>query len=135
MHAISSNRLVYTDNRNDNLDIYLLEFQFVSDAEDPPEEQITNILEFFDESIENGTLEGRGSGWPAKFRLYIMREMLVIAGELINHDRNNAACFTLKRAYMRCDGDSLPLPDFVAGGAVSELADMIQALRTSLGCE
>jgi hypothetical protein len=77
-------------------------------------------------------LEGRGSGWLAKLRLCLMREMLVIAGELIKHDRINAACFTLQRAYMRCDGDFWPLPDFVVGDAVPELAEMIQTLRTSL---
>ena len=32
LHDISGNRVVYTDNRNDNLDIYLFEFTF----EEPP---------------------------------------------------------------------------------------------------
>jgi len=91
-------------------------------------------LVFFDESVEDGTLEGRGRGWLAKLRLCIMREMLVIAGEFIENEQTQYACFMLKRAYKRCDGESRPR-DFVVGDAVPELAEMIQTLRTSLGCE
>jgi len=96
---------------------------------------IDTILMFFDRSVEEELLEGRGRGSLCKIRLFLMREMLVIAGELIENDMMNAACFTLERAYMRCDGVSNPLPDFVVGEATENLAQMIQALSTSLGCE
>jgi len=97
--------------------------------------EIDIILAFFDQHVDDGDLYGRGRGWLAKLRLCIMREMLVIAGEFIERDMMKAACFTLQRAYKRCDGDRWPLRDFVVGDAVPELAEMIQALRTSLGCE
>ena len=100
-----------------------------------PSFDIDTILTFFDRSVEEGLLEGRGSGWLAKLRLSLMREMLVIAGEFIEKDMMKAACFTLQRADMRCDGNPDPLPDFVVGDAVTEMAEMIQTLRTSLGCE
>jgi len=45
-----------------------------------------------------------------------MRELLVIAGEFIEHDRINAACFLLQRAHKRCDGEPW-LRDFVEGPA------------------
>lgn len=64
-----------------------------------------------------------------------MREMLETADWLIEKDMMKAACFTLQRAYMRCDGDRWPLPDFVVGDATEDLAEMIQNLRTSFGCE
>jgi hypothetical protein len=100
-----------------------------------PEDQIADIIESFNNSMENYDLEGRGSGWLAKLRLFLMREMLIITDELIASDRINAACIILQRAYLRCDGNPLPLPDFVVGDAVPELVDMIQTLRASLGCE
>jgi hypothetical protein len=100
-----------------------------------PIDQLADLIEFFNESVEDGTLEGRGSGWLAELRLWLMREMLVITSELIEYDQINAACFILKRAYMRCDSNPDPLQDFVVGNVITELAEMIQALRTGLGCE
>ena len=99
----------------------------------PPLVTIEDILTFFDESVDDGTLSGRGRGWLAKLRLCLMRQMLEIAGEFIEHDRINAACFMLQRAYLRTDG--LPWPrDFVEGEATDKLADMIWDLRVGLGC-
>jgi hypothetical protein len=92
---------------------------------------IDDILAFFDQSVDDGTLQGRGSGWLAKLRLCIMREMLVIAGELIEYDRINAACFILNRAYLRSDGQKWP-PDFVVGDDCLELNTMILELIVSL---
>ena len=95
---------------------------------------IEDILEFFDESVEEGSLKGRGRGWLARLRLCFMREMLVMAGKFIEHDRTRAACFILGRAYERCDGEPRP-SDFVVGEAVPVLADMINGVRASLGCD
>ena len=54
-------------------------------CEQPP--NIDAILNFFDQSVANGTLKGRGSGWIAELRLSRMREMLVIAGEFIEKEK------------------------------------------------
>jgi len=96
---------------------------------------VNAILEFFDQFVTDGTIEGKGAGWLAKLRLNLMREMLVIAGEFIERDMMKAACFTLQRAYLRCDSDPDTIPDFVVGEATEKLEEMIQALRTSRGCE
>ena len=94
---------------------------------------IDDILTFFDEHAWND-LQGRGTGWLAKLRLFFMRSMLVIAGELIERDLTEAACFTLQRAYLSCD-DEFPPPDFDEEEATEGLANMIQELRTSMGCD
>ena len=91
----------------------------------------TDILKFFDKSVEVGCLKGTGRRWYAKFRLCIMRWMLETAAYCIEEGRNKAACFTLKRAYLRCDGKRRPR-DFVVGEATEQLAEMIQDLRDSL---
>ena len=95
---------------------------------------ISKGIDFIDASVADGSLEGRGTGWLAKFRLFILREMLVIAGEFIENEQTNYACNILKRAYKRCDGEPWPLPDFVVGEAVPELVRMIEGLMESLGC-
>ena len=92
---------------------------------------IEDILDFFDISVEAGTLQGRGSGWLAKLRLCIMREMLLIAGEFIDDERTNYACYILKRAYLRSDGLKWPR-DFVVGDDCPELNTMILELIGSL---
>ena len=96
---------------------------------------IDDILKFFDDSVAEGTIKGVGNNpWLAKLRLYLMKEMLIITKELIERDNIDWACFSLKRANLRCDG-ATPPPDFVEGSAVSELNDMILELMADLGCE
>ncbi|MCP4298877.1 MAG: choice-of-anchor D domain-containing protein [Proteobacteria bacterium] len=96
---------------------------------------IEDILDYFDESVAEGTLEGRGYRlWVKKSRLKAMRVMLVAAGELIERGRIGLACKVLNRAYNRCDGEPWP-PDFVIGEARTRLADMILDLGENLGCK
>jgi len=54
--------------------------------------------------------------------------------DLIEGSYLEAACQQLSDAYRRTDGEKKP-PDFVAGEAAPELADMIEQLMTDLGCE
>jgi hypothetical protein len=96
---------------------------------------IKTILDFFDESVEAGTIEGLGRGRLTNVKLFLMREMLETAGWLIEKDKIKAACFTLQRAYKRCDGKRRPQRDFVVGDAVQELADMVKELKGELGCK
>ena len=100
----------------------------------PPEEQIANILEFFDDSVESGTLVGAGSGASADHRLDAVMHMIETAGALIEEGDIDGACNQLMAAYGKTDGDPIP-PDFVTGSAASDLAFMIDELRQSLGCE
>jgi hypothetical protein len=95
---------------------------------------IEDILDFFDESIANGTLTGDGPGNSANGRLNALRNMLEMAGDLISIGDIEGACGQLKSALGKCDGESPP-PDFVAGEAVYEFHDMITELMAELGCE
>ena len=99
------------------------------------EEQIANILTFFEQSVAEGNLEGRGNRrWLAKRRVMLMRKALQRAAILIERGRAGAACWKLQWAFKHCDGQPRP-SDYVTGNAAPELANMIQDLRDSLGCK
>jgi hypothetical protein len=99
-----------------------------------PSKQIGLILGFFDQSVNNGSLIGNGPGKSAKNRLNALRNMIEATGHLIEPGSILGACQQLMDAYKKTDGKPKP-PDFVAGGAASELASMIQDLRAGLGCQ
>jgi hypothetical protein len=97
-------------------------------------EQIQDILDFIDASIGTGDLVGAGPGRSADNRLNALINMIENARTLITSGNISEACGQLDAAYKKCDGELRP-PDFVAGVAAVELADMILAIRASLGCE
>jgi len=99
----------------------------------PPDEQITAILVFMEESVADGMLEGDGNGKSADNRLGALENMIEAAGEDITLGDIESACGQLRSAYRRTDGLSPP-PDFVTGTAAMELAERIVALREELGC-
>lgn len=109
---------------SDDPDEPVVEIELSGIGIEPAPPTIDDILEFFDTSVENETLKGRGTGWFAELRLRLMRQLLVFAGESIERDRIKIAYFLLKRAHKRCDGEPWP-PDFVEGEATEELAEMI----------
>ena len=94
-----------------------------------PDLTIADILEFFDASVQNGTLNGLDN-----HSLETLRWMLEIANEFIEREKVKNACKTLERAYKRCDGENNP-PDFIIGESVSELADMIDKVMIGLECD
>ena len=102
-------------------------------AEEPPAQQIAEILQFFDESVDAGTLVGDGPGHSGDGRLKALRNMLRAAADLINAGDTAGACQQLRDAYRRTDGNPRP-PDFVTGPAALELAARILELRAALGC-
>ena len=99
----------------------------------PPQQQVADILAFFDASVTAGTLTGSGNGNSANGRRKALRNMIEAAGDLIQQGRLGDACLQLADALNRTDGDPRP-PDFVLGTAAPELAQRIQALRATLGC-
>ena len=102
----------------------------------PPDEQIQNILDFFDESVANGTLEGTGfTPGMVERRLNRMRHLLERARLQTEEGEIQSAYCTLVVARLRCDDKLFPLPDFVKGDAWEELAQMITDLMASLGCQ
>lgn len=99
----------------------------------PPQQQIAEILAFFDASVAAGTLVGSGNGNSADGRRKALRNMIKAAGDLIQQGRIEDACQQLADASNRTDGAPQP-PDFVEGTAAAELEQRIQALRSTLGC-
>ena len=98
------------------------------------ETTINDVLNFFDQSVADGSLEGIGRGNSANGRLNALRNMLETASDLIDIGDIEGACGQLKAASKKCDGASPP-PDFVTGEAVEELNHMISELMQELGCE
>jgi hypothetical protein len=92
------------------------------------------ILNFFDESVADGSLVGEGPGKSAENRLNALRNMLETAGNLIDAGDYQAACGQLMAVYKKTDGDP-KAPDFVSGPAAIELAIMILDLMDNLGCQ
>ena len=103
------------------------------DFEPDPEEEIAEILDFIDLSVDAGDLEGTGNGSSPAHRLNALMNMIEAAGDLIEAGHIEGACGQLMAVYRKCDGESPP-PDFVEGAAREELAQRIQDLMTSLGC-
>lgn len=106
--------------------------------EPPPSVTIDDILSFFDPSVEDGTLQGRGRlPGVAEWRLNRFRNTIVAAGVFIDRGWIGLACLQLKRADNRCDGqgDRYWNWDFVDGEAQVELNAMILQLMADLGCE
>ena len=76
---------------------------------------------------------GDGSGKSANGRLNAFVNMVDAAGDLIEAGLIEDACGQLKSALRRVDGIPRP-PDFVAGEEAALIADQIEFLRESLGC-
>lgn len=94
-------------------------------------EQMTAILDFFDESVENGTLEGCGRGRHDNWKLNGLRHMLTTAQYLIQREKYRAAVQMLKAVQMKFDGRGRP-GDWVTGSAVPELNEKVSALIADL---
>ncbi len=97
-----------------------------------------DILNAFEESVENGDLYGSRAGWFGEIQIWIIRILLEFAVDSIEEGFTDRACFVLERAYMRSDGDVTPdvtpLRDFVEGPAKGEFADMILDLMANQAC-
>lgn len=99
-----------------------------------PSEQIDNTLDFIEDSVNDGDLEGDGPGKSADNRLNALINMIEEAGALIDDGQIAEACDQLQAALKKTDGQPKP-PDFVTGDAALELAEIIQDIRSSLACE
>jgi hypothetical protein len=97
----------------------------------PPEDPIEEILDFVDESVEDGTLTGDGPDNSGDNRLNALINMLEEAQSLIEAGLYEEACDQLWSTYRKCDGELRP-PDFVTGEAAEDLAYMILAVMDEL---
>ncbi len=99
----------------------------------PPEDQIADILDFFDEAVDDGTLQGNGSGQSKNAHLKNFEKALNDVSKFIEAEKYQQACNKLRELILRCDGVNVP-PDTVTGPAADELEDMIETLMQTLAC-
>lgn len=104
-----------------------------TESEPPPSVTVEAILQYFDDSVADGTLFGNGPGNSAAGRLKALRNMIEAAGDLIDKGEFEQACQQLWDACNRCDGQKPP-PDFVCGPAAGGLEAMILELLLLLEC-
>ena len=97
----------------------------------PPEQQVQDILDFFDQSVSNGTLVGYGPGNSPRRRLRALRCMIRAAGVLIRCEYYGWAKMILRAVDRRTDGERRP-QDFVVGEAVPTLNQMVNDLIEDL---
>jgi hypothetical protein len=120
---------------------------------------INEILDFFDSSVDSGSLIGNNGGneaddlllayaqkkkqngnegKSAENKLFAFRNQLRSTGKLIESEDLDGACRQLTSISNKCDGKDRP-PDFVLGAAypdpVPQLNNMIMMLSESLNCE
>ena len=99
-----------------------------------PEEQIIEILDFFDVSVDEGSLEGSGPGKSAGGRLKALDNQIAAVSSLIAEGALDEAYSKLLSIYQRVDGQPKP-PDFVSGEAAEELANLVLELMETLAGE
>ena len=100
-----------------------------------PGQEVEDIQDFFDNSVNKGTLTGVGpTPTSAKGKREALSNMLKLAEYFIDNGLVSEACQQLKDAYLKTDGNPKPR-DFVSGPGASKLASMIQDLMANLGCQ
>lgn len=100
-------------------------------TEIPPAQQIQNIIDFLEASVELGAIQGYGPGNSPQKRLNALNNMLESAGDLIEVGDITNAVDQLNSIAKKTDGISKP-QDFVVGEATAELNAMVQALIADL---
>ena len=91
------------------------------------EEQITQILGFFDGAIEEGSIQGVGNDKSATSKVEVFGKILSLADELLQADYDEYALETLLMIEKKCDGQKAP-KDFIEGAAAEELNTLINEL-------
>jgi hypothetical protein len=99
-----------------------------------PYEQIIAMIAFYDESVQNGTIQGVGRGNCAKNNVKMIKEALKITKTLIRCQYKHFAIAALKELDKFTDGKSKP-SDLITGSAVAELNTRIDTLLQSLNTE
>jgi hypothetical protein len=143
----SWNDLTPDGNGNGRVPWYIVEYNSNPVPESTPEEQIGQILAFFNDGITNRTITVKVPQWlrdtgdakrirrSRQTHIELMTELLEKSQELINGGFNTAVCGVLEAAYVRIDGQKIAPADWFKGEDVPELADMINQLMTDLDCQ
>jgi hypothetical protein len=94
---------------------------------------IDTLMDFFIQSVANGTLTGIGSKETAQMRLTIFGIILYSANWQLNNGRTEIACRLLLSAAKTCDQSPAP-PDLVTGSARPQLFQMLLDLMETMSC-
>lgn len=121
--------VVSNDDDEPQVDVTFIGAGVVVDV--PPQQQIQDILDYFDECVANGTLIGYGPGNSPSKRLEALRNMIESASDLINAGDLAQAIEQLESIDKKTDGQAKP-QDFVMGDPVSTLNTMINDLIADL---
>ena len=103
----------------------------------PPSQQIADIIMVIEDGIITGDITPEGPGNSGPGRVGALINMIGAADDLITDGLIADACQQLLDAFKRTDGLSgrgNP-PDFISGAGAALVAELIQALRTDLGCQ
>jgi TolB protein len=102
----------------------------------PPEQIFQDLLDFYDENIDDGDLQGIGPGNSAENREHAIRNMIIAANDLYADGVIEEACDQLWDIYMKIDGESPPAspPDFIEGNAAEEFQQRVLELLDAIGC-
>ncbi|KKM62921.1 hypothetical protein LCGC14_1516750, partial [marine sediment metagenome] len=99
----------------------------------PPSQQVQIVVNFVAQSVSDQTLYGTGQGSSPAQRLNSFRNDLLAVDTIIRKGNINGTCNKLRELYGRVNPDDNK-QDFVAGSSSLTLANIIQAMRTNLGC-
>lgn len=102
----------------------------------PPEQMFQELLDFYDENIENEDLQGIGPGNSPENREHAIRNMIVAANNLYADGLIEEACEQLHDIYKKIDGEPNP-PDFIVGDptVLEEFRQMVLELLEAFSCE
>ena len=100
-------------------------------VEVPVEQQIVNIIDYLDDSVELGTIIGYGPGNSPAKRLNALNNMLESASDLIAAEEYASAIAQLQAVDKKTDGEKRP-PDFIVGDNVAALNAMVNDLIDAL---
>jgi Abnormal spindle-like microcephaly-assoc'd, ASPM-SPD-2-Hydin len=99
-------------------------------VEAQPPQGVKAILNFFDNAVDTGRLEGKGKGKSAAHRLNALRNMIRSTEKMLKAKGKGK-----KRACKRLRAISRKIKSHVQGDAVGELSAMVSKLMRDLGCK
>ena len=94
---------------------------------------IEDILAFFDDGVEAGTIRGKNCGNSGRAHLKVFKFKLLMVAFFIDKGWDRGACKLLWHAFERSDSQPGP-KDWIKGQAVDDLNLMILQLLSDMGC-
>jgi hypothetical protein len=124
---------IHSDDRPPPGPIAEFDLQGFGVPETPPPAMLSDVIAFFDDGLDGGTIAGQGPGKSANNRARAFGNMLHAADDLISEGELETACDQLESASQKVDGESRP-PDFLDGDDVPALHQMLLDVMAALGC-